>query len=600
MNLIWSLLLPLALVTHLVASPDSEWASQSNDELHDVEKYASATTTLEPASYPQSDSPHTVSPPSVLTYSDGAESQPTQSSEASTITTVHSSNQESTAVPVPPTQSAFSSEIISSVISVHDASEQTATGTDQSIDNRPSISAPANTNDSPASSGGTQDPGTLSAPASARSMTTLSTDHSDTGTESLTAGVTENPEHSLTSQDTVAFQSVNGTSSIEAESELSLSATSTDIESVSSFTSTITSDSVISVTVVLTTFKTVVSQSNGTALGPLTTTASESPDSMTDSLATLTSGQKTLSSKTATTIVKPTPEENETQNGNWNVVWHRLLYPHGIINEFRIMLNYLLLVYALLSDKYGYNLNIWRSMYSDSLYFSGFFCSEHISYPISGPDDDFNPGPFHDFDNKALDDTFHHAPISLTEPAKANQYDCATPVKGAATSTVAHNWDAGLPFQPFRDPKALIAEFCNMLETFELVIVPREPGQDKESQGECHNFYVEPTAEALALYNYRVTVGVVFDYNGCKGPDDKHKEGIDFSKYGSKKCRDNFKDLLVDKCKFSDHFVKDGTNMGPNKWIGGMAWKDCMRWTVIAPDEKFAAPDTLPGLKVPE
>lgn len=139
-----------------------------------------------------------------------------------------------------------------------------------------------------------------------------------------------------------------------------------------------------------------------------------------------------------------------------------------------------------------------------------------------------------------------------------------------------------------------------MLEAFELVIVPGHPGQDKESPGECHNFYVEPTANALALYNYRVTVGLVFDYNGCKGPDDKHKDGIDFSQYGSKKCQDNFKEVLVDKCKFSDKFVKEATNIGANKWIGGMGWRDCMRWTVIAADEKFAAPETLPGLHLAE
>ncbi|KIV94899.1 hypothetical protein PV10_02620 [Exophiala mesophila] len=958
MNLTWSLLLPLALVTRLVASPDSQWASQSNDEPHHVEKYASESTTLESASYPQSFSPHTASPPSVLTYSDGAESQPTQSSEASTLTSAHSSNQESTAVPVPPNQSAFSSEIISSVISVHDSSEQTSTGTDKSIDNRPSISAPTNTNDSPASSGDTQDPATLSAPASARSMTTLSTDHTDTSTASLTTRVTENPEHSLTSQDIVASQSFNGTSSTEADSELLLSGTSTTIESVSSLTSTITSNSVISVTVLLTTFRTVVSLSNGTALAPLTTTTFESPDSMIDSSATLMSSQNTLSStwpfagspvtcdfglspsctypsssipstaastswclcpycylamplcdsgpkpsdndcppgwlctisnvsqttksvelevpngvawitteldtwsqvwatitqtnntkettsvewtasiststksdndggitlypfrvwdcvgplcgdhgrdwfgfvkdcflslfcdthsggggssgnggwspppfpmpppiapppfaaETAATIVKPTPEENKTQSETTSS-------PHSSTASFSSSLssscsetetgtscdiacstltesstsfescsttcssftrcsatntattstfgeactltpwwkdaNLSTQLVSLLTTFPDFDSNdtfaessvsmgacsdaacvLSQGFTSETLTLSPLTAnpqttSEHtetisssISVASSAPVTSHIPSPaptttstqvpsttstkrltlststrdgkpmtitsssrsfsevqFWTCDgwsvsgSSSCTESFHpastgitvpplvelrsacgqySAPISLTEPAKANQHDCATPVKAAATSTVAHNWDAGLAFQPFRDPKALIAEFCNMLETFELVIVPREPGQDKESQGECHNFYVEPTAEALALYNYRVTVGVMFDYNGCKGPDDKHKEGIDFSKYGSKKCRDNFKDLLVDKCKFSDQFVKDGTNMGPNKWIGGMAWKDCMRWTVIAPDEKFAAPDTLPGLKVPE
>lgn len=188
------------------------------------------------------------------------------------------------------------------------------------------------------------------------------------------------------------------------------------------------------------------------------------------------------------------------------------------------------------------------------------------------------------------------APISITEPAKANRHNCATPVRGSATASIPNTWEEGLPFQPFGNPKSLIADFCDLLERFGHIIKPGIPTDDTESPGECHTFHVDLAQTDLALYNYRVTITLAFDHNGCDGPSDKYRHGIDFTNYGSRKCQDRFKHDLVDKCRFPHAIVGKSTNMGPNEWIGGVLWKDCLRWTVIAADEKFRAPETLPQL----
>lgn len=71
----------------------------------------------------------------------------------------------------------------------------------------------------------------------------------------------------------------------------------------------------------------------------------------------------------------------------------------------------------------------------------------------------------------------------------------------------------------------------------------------KHSPGYCSYFYVEPPADGLALYRYKVIVAVAFDYSGCDGPSDVHKNGINFREYGAKKCREAFNQHLVDKCE---------------------------------------------------
>ncbi|ETI28658.1 hypothetical protein G647_01109 [Cladophialophora carrionii CBS 160.54] len=98
-----------------------------------------------------------------------------------------------------------------------------------------------------------------------------------------------------------------------------------------------------------------------------------------------------------------------------------------------------------------------------------------------------------------------------------------------------------------------------------------------------------PGYYATFLKDYPIVFGLAFDYNGCSSATDKHRNGINMPDYGTSDCYHAFESLLVEKCIFTNDVMAQ-MKMGKYPVIGGMLFKDCMRWTVMAPRHDLAPP----------
>ncbi|OAL22930.1 hypothetical protein AYO22_06838 [Fonsecaea multimorphosa] len=185
---------------------------------------------------------------------------------------------------------------------------------------------------------------------------------------------------------------------------------------------------------------------------------------------------------------------------------------------------------------------------------------------------------------------------TTTSPAKAGVLNCATPVSGKATSTVATTWNSGLPFSPFQLDEGPISNFCQSLVDRNIVIyqgleVTSASSSGVVSPGECDLF----PSDGNSKFDYELTIGLAFDFNGCASPTGTpYVNGISMKAYGKDKCVSNFMSQLNDKCEFSD---SDAKKRGLGQWtkVGGMYFEDCMRWTIIAARNDLSPPDTVDG-----
>ncbi|KAL2410770.1 hypothetical protein ABEF91_001043 [Exophiala dermatitidis] len=186
------------------------------------------------------------------------------------------------------------------------------------------------------------------------------------------------------------------------------------------------------------------------------------------------------------------------------------------------------------------------------------------------------------------------APFSTTSPAKAGVLNCAAPTDASST-TDDLPWP--LVIEPFHPDEAIIKDFCQFMVLDDITIKNADPNGNT-SPAQCARYAAstdllnvqEPVADGNQYYY--LVLAVAFDYNGCSSPNDKHKDGISFKDYGADKCRDVLWKSVANKCKF-DHAKKMGISSYPA--IGGMYWKDCMRWTVVAVVDDHGPPDTLEG-----
>ncbi|KAH0841271.1 hypothetical protein FOPE_06396 [Fonsecaea pedrosoi] len=185
---------------------------------------------------------------------------------------------------------------------------------------------------------------------------------------------------------------------------------------------------------------------------------------------------------------------------------------------------------------------------------------------------------------------------TTTSPAKAGVVNCATPVSGQATSAVATVWNSGLPFSPFQLDKGPIKKFCKKLVDRDIVLYQglsfaATSSSEVVSPGECDLFPSNGDSE----FDYDLTIGLAFDYNGCPSPTGTPLvNGVSMKKYGQDKCVSTFWNHITKECDFSNSEAK---KRGLGQWtrVGGMYWADCMRWTLIAARKDLSPPDTVDG-----
>ncbi|EXJ78811.1 hypothetical protein A1O1_09213 [Capronia coronata CBS 617.96] len=183
-------------------------------------------------------------------------------------------------------------------------------------------------------------------------------------------------------------------------------------------------------------------------------------------------------------------------------------------------------------------------------------------------------------------------PLTTSSPAMVGKYNCAFPTDGTGLPGV----NSPDVLQPFRPDEDLIDDFCKYMVLNDITIYSGRP-DGKKAPGECAHYVMgrllnQEELPFSANNNFGMTIAVAFDYNGCSSPDDKHKDGISFSDYGEHKCHDNLWKTLVNKCQF-DNPEKMGLSKFPA--VGGLLWKDCMRWTVLSVSDSYTPPDTLSG-----
>ncbi|OAG40796.1 hypothetical protein AYO21_04873 [Fonsecaea monophora] len=185
---------------------------------------------------------------------------------------------------------------------------------------------------------------------------------------------------------------------------------------------------------------------------------------------------------------------------------------------------------------------------------------------------------------------------TTTSPAKAGVVNCATPVSGQATSAVATVWNSGLPFSPFQLDKGPIKKFCKKLVDRDIVLYQglsfaATSSSEVVSPGECDLF----PSNGDSAFDYDLTIGLAFDYNGCPSPTGTPLvNGVSMKKYGQDKCVSTFWNHITKECDFSNSEAK---KRGLGQWtrVGGMYWADCMRWTLIAARKDLSPPDTVDG-----
>ncbi|OAP59637.1 hypothetical protein AYL99_06935 [Fonsecaea erecta] len=185
---------------------------------------------------------------------------------------------------------------------------------------------------------------------------------------------------------------------------------------------------------------------------------------------------------------------------------------------------------------------------------------------------------------------------TTTSPAMYGVLNCATPVSGKATSTVATAWNSGLPWSPFQLDTGPIDAFCQSLVDRNIVFyqgiaITAASSAGLVSPGECEQF----ASVDGSKFSYNLTLGLAFDFNGCQSPTGTpFVNGVSMKEYGGEKCVQTFWNHLNEKCQFSDSDAKK-RGLGQYTRVGGMYWADCMRWTIIAARSDLSPPDTVDG-----
>ena len=160
------------------------------------------------------------------------------------------------------------------------------------------------------------------------------------------------------------------------------------------------------------------------------------------------------------------------------------------------------------------------------------------------------------------------------------------------------------PFDP-NEASNLALRFCTDVTSQKIKIVPpKEATESGYELGECKR-YTENSfriaaerysgGKRLAAAGHNISMSLVYDTRACPADLDVTTHGgVDLAEYGVDKCHDAFKTHIIGECTFKDDYVKN-LGLGNFSAIGGVFFRDCMRWTIVAVDDSQAPPDVLYG-----
>ncbi|KIW72780.1 hypothetical protein PV04_00955 [Phialophora macrospora] len=175
--------------------------------------------------------------------------------------------------------------------------------------------------------------------------------------------------------------------------------------------------------------------------------------------------------------------------------------------------------------------------------------------------------------------------VTTTPPVPPHTLQCAT-----ATTSAVEVYTSGGPLSPFfvdslgdtNKKDTSLWHFCEYLtdRTGNFTI---DQGGEKGGPlpGVCE-IWDYPGFFATKFDGYPVVFQVAFDFNGCASPTDKYRNGVYMPDYGTDDCYHAFQDLLLKKCLLSEE-ERELLKLGLYPAVGGMLFKDCMRWTIMAP-----------------
>ncbi|KAK5225039.1 hypothetical protein LTR47_001351 [Exophiala xenobiotica] len=148
-------------------------------------------------------------------------------------------------------------------------------------------------------------------------------------------------------------------------------------------------------------------------------------------------------------------------------------------------------------------------------------------------------------------------------------------------------------FSPF-DPNEVIAvagKFCAALRSQKIKLVPHvgECKRYSENQFRVAQEQTGPASQ-YSLKGRNITIGLAFDQDTCS----VEVNAIDFATYPASRCQSTFSEVILQRCMLADKDVKQ-MNLDKFTCVGGVAWLDCMRWTIVAIDDLKAPDDTLYG-----
>jgi hypothetical protein len=183
--------------------------------------------------------------------------------------------------------------------------------------------------------------------------------------------------------------------------------------------------------------------------------------------------------------------------------------------------------------------------------------------------------------------------ISTTTPVSEgwNTLQCAVPTKGAALSSF-EPWPTDAPISPFQSElefeNSIVPSFCTRAILGGLdIFLSTKADISYKTPGICK---VYPRNAPSIWLGYPLVFEIAYDETGCTASpnDDQYRNGVNLTEYGYKKCFDTFTNDILKNCKFSNG---DARGLGlykpdnPNLWkfVGGTIFKDCMRWTMLAP-----------------
>jgi hypothetical protein len=166
-----------------------------------------------------------------------------------------------------------------------------------------------------------------------------------------------------------------------------------------------------------------------------------------------------------------------------------------------------------------------------------------------------------------------------------------------------------VPFDP-NEASDLVLQFCTDLTNQKIKIVPPKEATEPGSElGECKRYTENSFRIAVERFNgekrlafsgHNISIALAYDTRGCPADPNVSTDGggVDMAKYGVDQCHDGFINNVVNKCTFPPAYVK-GKNLagtwGNFSAIGGLFFRDCMRWTLVAVDDSQAPPDILYG-----